>query len=78
MKKKFSGHVNSLKILLFQSISIYFQKKFQSRDVHFRVFPKNGTAKPAISWEVMELPAIPTEKPGQRKGGYVETNNTVN
>ena len=44
--------------------------------IYFRVFPKNGTAKPAMSWEVMELPAIPTEKSGQ-KGGYIGTNNTV-
>ena len=31
--------------------------------IYFHVFPKNGTAKPAMSWEVMELPAIPTEFP---------------
>ena len=45
--------------------------------IYFRVFPKNGTAKPAMPWEVMELPAIPTEKSGQN-GGYIGTNNTVN
>ena len=44
--------------------------------IYFRIFTKNGTAKPAMSWEVMELPAIPTEKSGQ-KGGYIGTNNTV-
>jgi hypothetical protein len=34
--------------------------------IYFRIFTKNGTAKPAMSWEVMELPAIPMDKSGQR------------
>jgi hypothetical protein len=37
--------------------------------IYFHVFPKNGTAKPAMSWEVMELPPFSTEKIGQRGGG---------
>jgi hypothetical protein len=28
--------------------------------IYFRVFPKNGTAKSAMSWEVMELPPFST------------------
>jgi hypothetical protein len=45
--------------------------------IYFRVFPKNGTAKPAKSWAVMGFPAISTVMAGQR-GGYIGTNNTVN
>jgi hypothetical protein len=45
--------------------------------IYFRVFPKNGTAKPAMSWYVMGFPAISTEMAGQRGGGYIGTNNTV-
>jgi hypothetical protein len=41
--------------------------------IYFRVFPKNGTAKPAMSWEVMELPAFSTEKSGQI-GGRLQWN----
>jgi hypothetical protein len=44
--------------------------------IYFRVFPKNGTAKPAKSWTVMGFPAISTVMAGQR-GGYIGTNNTV-
>jgi hypothetical protein len=44
--------------------------------IYFRVFPKNGTAKPAKSWAVMGFPAISTVMAGQR-GGYIGTNNTV-
>jgi hypothetical protein len=44
--------------------------------IYFRVFPKNGMAKPAKSWAVMGFPAISTVMAGQR-GGYIGTNNTV-
>jgi hypothetical protein len=44
--------------------------------IYFRVFPKNGTAKPAKSWAVMGFPAISTDMAGQR-GGFIRTNNTV-
>jgi hypothetical protein len=38
----------------------------KSRDVHlFPEFSKKGTAKPGISWAVMEFPTISTEKSGQ-------------
>jgi hypothetical protein len=45
--------------------------------IYFRVFPKNGTAKPAKSWAVMGFPAISTVMAGQRGGGYIGTNKTV-
>ena len=45
--------------------------------IYFRVFPKNGTAKSAMSWEVMELPPFSTEKIGQRGGGGVTMEQTI-
>jgi hypothetical protein len=42
--------------------------------IYFHVFPKNGTAKPAMTWEVMELPAFSTEKSGQIGGRGLQWN----
>jgi hypothetical protein len=60
----------SLKILKFPVISIFFQKVravllSPVMSIYFQNFPKNGTAKPGISWAVMGFPTISTEKSGQ-------------
>ncbi len=66
-----------LKSFYFRQFPFISKKNFspvKSRDAYlFPCFSKNATAKPAMSWEVMELPAIPTEKSDQRGGGRTFT-----
>jgi hypothetical protein len=39
--------------------------------IYFRNFPKNGTAKPGMSWAVMGYSAISMKNAGQRGGGVI-------